>query len=272
MPLNMITVVIASYRYGHLAAHCIESLLSQTIAPARILFVDDGGFDCDHLPNLYPNIEYVFRDKNLGVVDNFQDMLSRVNTEYVLFVGADNWLRSDAIELLSKVSADIVTYDVIVTGELKEDILMRLPIQAFPHQGDLYWDRQEQHHGSMMYRTALGQKIGYKKRYEDGAHPQEDWNLWDKMLEQGATVASLKEGLLFYRRHRENFLKYSNETVHSINLEASCAIEEWPELGVPHPEVRADSKTTGAWFFISTPPQNFSSQRQTKQNRRWCKR
>jgi len=226
MPLNMITVVIASYRYGHLAAHCIESLLSQTSPPTRILFVDDGGLDCNHLPSLYPDIEYVLRDKNLGVVDNFQDMLSRVSTEYVLFIGADNWLRSDAIELLSQTSADIVTYDVIVTGELKEDILMRLPIQAFPHQGDLYWNRQEQHHGSMMYRTALGQKIGYKKRYEDGAHPQEDWNLWDQMLQKGATVASLKEGLLFYRRHRENFFKYSHETLQSNVLEVNLAFEE----------------------------------------------
>ena len=221
MRLNMITVVIASYRYGHLAAHCIESLLSQTISPTRILFVDDGGLDCNHLPNLYPDIEYVLRDENLGVVDNFQDMLSRVNTEYVLFIGADNWLRSDAIELLSETSADVVTYDVIVTGELKEDILMRSPIETFSHQGDLYWNRQDQHHGSMMYRTALGKKIGYKKRYENGVHPQEDWNLWDKMLQQGATVASLKEGLLFYRRHRENFLKYSHETTQSKELEVN---------------------------------------------------
>jgi len=226
MPFNMITVVIASYRYGHLAAHCIESLLSQTTPPARILFVDDGGLDCNHLPALYPDIEYVIREKNLGVVDNFQDMLSRVNTEYVLFLGADNWLRSDAIEQLSNASTDIVTYDVIVTGELKQDILMRIPVEAFPHQGDLYWSRQEQHHGSMMYRTALGQKIGYKKRYEDGNHPQEDWNLWDKMLEQGATVASLKEGLLFYRRHRENFLKYTHETPQLQKIEVSYALEE----------------------------------------------
>ena len=103
---------------------------------------------------------------------------------------------------------------------------MRIPVQAFPYQGDLYWSRQERHHGSMMYRTALGQKIGYKKRYEDGVHPQEDWNLWDKMLEQGATVASLKEGLLFYRRHRENFLKYSHESLRPQKLDLSYALEE----------------------------------------------
>jgi len=225
MPLNMITVVIASFRYGHLAAHCIESLLSQTIRPERILFVDDGAYDCSHLPSLYPDIEYILRQKNLGVVDNFQDILSQIDTEYVLFIGADNWLRSDAIELLSNASADIVTYDIVVTGELKEEILDRVPGETLPYQGDFYWDRQEQHHGSMMYRTTFGQKIGYKKRYENGLHPQEDWNLWDRMLEQGASVASIKEGLLFYRRHRENFLKYSPETSKQ-ELEASYTCAE----------------------------------------------
>lgn len=208
----MITVIIASYRYGHLAAHCIESLLSQTLSPSKILFVDDGGMDCKHLPSLYPDIEYTLRPKNLGTVHNFQDMLSRVETEYVLFIGADNWLRSDSIELLSTASTDIVTYDIVVTGELKEEILTRVPGETYPHLGDLYWDRQEQHHGSMMYRTEFGQRVGYERRFDHG-HPQEDWNLWDKMLEQGATVASLKEGLLFYRRHRENFLKYGEQSV-----------------------------------------------------------
>ena len=205
--IDMITVVIASYRYGHLAAHCIESLLSQTVSPSRVLFVDDGVGDCEHLPNLYPTVEYVLRPENLGVVDNFQDMLSRVESEYVLFIGADNWLRSDAIELLSGATTDIVTYDIVVTGELKEEILTRVPGQTQPYLGDLYWDREAQHHGSMLYRTALGKEIGYQNRFVN-AHPQEDWNLWDKMMEQGASVASIKEGLLFYRRHRENFLKY----------------------------------------------------------------
>lgn len=217
----MITVVIASYRYGHLAAHCIESLLSQTIPPSRILFVDDGGKDCAHLPGLYPDIEYILRPKNLGTVNNFQDMLSRVKTEYVLFIGADNWLRSDSIELLSTATTDIVTYDIVVTGELKEEILTRVPGETRPHLGDLYWDRQEQHHGSMMYRTDFGQRVGYQRRFEHIGHPQEDWNLWDKMLEQGATVASLKEGLLFYRRHRENFLKYGEQIV-STDAEMSA--------------------------------------------------
>jgi glycosyltransferase involved in cell wall biosynthesis len=207
----MITIVIASYHYGHLAAHCIESILAQTQLPSRVIFVDDGVGDCRHLPQLYPEIEYVLRKENLGTVDNFQDMLQKVSTEYVMFIGADNWLRADAMELLSKAKTDIVTYDVIVTGELKDEILIRVPGQTKLYQGDYYWNRQQLHHGSMLYRTSLGKKIGYKKRYEDGNHPQEDWNLWDKMIAMGATVSSINEGLLYYRRHRENYLKYTIE-------------------------------------------------------------
>ncbi|WP_371743406.1 glycosyltransferase [Polynucleobacter sp. AP-Jannik-300A-C4] len=68
----------------------MESLLSQTVAPSRIIFADDGAHDCAHLPNFYPGVEYIFRPQNLGTVDNFHDLLSRIDTEYALFVGADN--------------------------------------------------------------------------------------------------------------------------------------------------------------------------------------
>ena len=136
----MLTVVVASYKYGHLAAHCIESLLSQTKAPERILFVDDGVGDCVHLPVIYPEVEYVLRKENLGTVDNFQDMLMRVETEYTMFIGADNWFRSDTVEKLLGQDTDIVTYEVMVTGEFK----MGHPDARLPdvmRDGDVYWRR-----------------------------------------------------------------------------------------------------------------------------------
>jgi glycosyltransferase involved in cell wall biosynthesis len=205
----MLTIVIASYQYGHLAAHCIESVLSQTQAPEQIYFVDDGANDCRHLSDLYPEVEFFFREKTLGTVKNFQDMLMRVKSEYVMFLGADNWLRSDAVERLSQTKSDIVTYDIVVTGELKTEMQERTPGQISGFQGDYYWNRQGLHHGSMMYRTRIGKQFGYQS--SSYLHPQEDWNLWDQMIQSGASVDSIKEGLLYYRRHRENFLKYSEE-------------------------------------------------------------
>jgi glycosyltransferase involved in cell wall biosynthesis len=208
----MITVVVASYKYGHLAAHCIESILSQTVQPAHIMFVDDGVGDCTHLPSLYPEVEYIFRDKNLGTVSNFQDMLMRVRSEYVMFIGADNWFRSDAIEVLSPPVTDIVTYDIMVTGELKGKLPPSLEApEVSCNNGDLYWTRTAAHHGSMLYRTKLGQEIGYEARTFSGNQPNEDWHLWQQMRKRGATLAYHNQALLYYRRHRENFLKYSTQ-------------------------------------------------------------
>jgi glycosyltransferase involved in cell wall biosynthesis len=207
----MITIVISSFHYGHLASHCIESVLSQTKRPERILFVDDGAGDCEHLQKIYPEVEYVLRSENLGVVDNFDDMLRRVNSEFVMFLGADNWIRSDTVESFESVvqrhACDVIIYDIMVTGELKNEILNRHPKEVSQIQGDFYWERNG-HHGSMLYRTKLGQEIGYRKRVENSTHTEEDWNLWNEMIKKNARVVRVPQAFLYYRRHRENFLKY----------------------------------------------------------------
>lgn len=208
MKNNSVTVVIASYKYGHLAAHCIESVLSQSLRPDKILFVDDGVGDCKHLVKLYPQVEFVLRKKNLGTVANFQDMLDRVETEYCMFLGADNWLRSDAIELLKIVDADVVTYDIIVTGEIKDEILDGWSNKMHLHKGDYYWDREGNHHGSIFYNVKLAKQVGYKKYREGHRYSTEDLRLWNGLIKLGAKVEYLKEGLLYYRRHKENFNKY----------------------------------------------------------------
>jgi glycosyltransferase involved in cell wall biosynthesis len=59
----MISVVIASYKYGHLAAHCIESVLSQSKMPNTIFFVDDGAMDCgQNLGQVFKKIKIVRAD------------------------------------------------------------------------------------------------------------------------------------------------------------------------------------------------------------------
>lgn len=203
-----VTVVIASYRYGHLAAHCIESILSQTVKPDQIFFVDDGVGDCSHLPKIYPQIQYVLRKKNLGTVANFQDMLDRVTTDYCMFIGADNWLRSDAIELLKNSNADVVTYDIIVTGEIKDEIVEGWSEKMKPYHGDYYWNREGKHHGSILYNVKMAKKIGYKELKKGRIYTTEDLRLWNGLIELGASVHYEKEGLLYYRRHKENFNKY----------------------------------------------------------------
>ncbi len=209
----MITVVVSSYKYGHLAAHCVESLLSQSEKPERILFVDDCAGDCAHILKHYPEIEYYENPENYGTVKNFQNMLDKVISEYCMFIGADNWLRSDAIELVSKIidleSPDIVTYDMILTGTLKEKRAAYHREEIKRHQGDYYWTKNKTHHGSMVYRVNLAKQVGgYSKIEHNFVHTCEDWSLWNKMTAADAKVAYINEALLYYRHHKENFNQY----------------------------------------------------------------
>lgn len=212
-------LVIASYKYGHLAAHAIETAISQTVPFDKIYFVDDGAGDCTHLPLIYgdENIEFTFRDSNYGIVKNFNSILfDIVKTDYVMFLGADNWLASDTCESIKKVIFrspqsgiyDIVTYDITVTGTLRNEIYRFYPYDMKIARGDYRWKRESRHHGSMAYNVELAKEVGGYAHNNTSIRTDEDLNLWNKMIDSGAKLAYLPDTYLFYRRHKENFNKY----------------------------------------------------------------
>jgi len=196
--------VIASYKYGHLAAHAIETVLEQTKQFDKVWFVDDGVGDCTHLPELYPEVNYVLRTKNMGTVANFQDMLmNEVDTDYVMFLGADNWLRADALEQLSEWTTDIVMYDIMVVGDRRNEIEGRHPGETQRDPEGLYWHRDGGHHGSMLYKTGMAKRAGGYQ--SPPGRSLEDMHLYNALMNKGATIKHLQKPLLYYRRHRENY-------------------------------------------------------------------
>lgn len=185
-----VTVNIMSYKYGHLAANAIESVLYQTRKPDVIRFYDDGVGDCEHLKELYPEVEFILRPKNLGVVDNFNDALERTDTDRVIFLGADNWLMPETVEECLKHPEDIVSYDAWKFGEFTNE----------------YWHLGGFPHGSAMYNVELAKKFMYG-RSDHPTHAQEDNVLFGNMIRVGgASLHIIEEPLLMYRwRHRMNF-------------------------------------------------------------------
>jgi len=221
-------IVISSYKYGHLAAHAVESVLSQNVAFDKIWFVDDAVGDCQHIQFMYGSrLQFIQNECNLGIVENFNKMLNLVDTDYVMFLGADNWLRSDTLYYLKCVfekqtfvlssgvsfvrdesDVNVVTYDIMVTGELKDEIFKFYSHSMSNKHGDLYWDRKGGHHGSMMYEVKLAKSVGGYAHNNTSSRTDEDMNLWNKMINAGAKVKHVSESLLYYRRHKENFNKY----------------------------------------------------------------
>lgn len=198
-----------SYKYGHVASQAIESVLAQTKKFDVVRFFDDGAGDCKHLKKFYPEVEFILRPKNLGIVDNFNDALKRTKTDRVLFLGADNWLRRDALEKLSEYQTDIITYDMYLFGTIAEDFFNTFqPVDREEKDGQLIWHMPQQstYHGSSLYDVKLAKKVG---GYEasGGVKSEEDNVLFKKMIAGGATTTYLPEPLLYYRRHVANFQK-----------------------------------------------------------------
>lgn len=217
-----ITVAIISYGYGHLVAQAIESVLSQTMAPGQILVVDDGANDgVFETADRYDGVNIIERNFNMGIINGFNDVLfNQVKTEKIMFLGADNWLRPDAIEMMASSRADITSCNMYLVGEGVKDLNLRENEKYCYSDG--YWIRKFKNydniahrirrsnviHGSAIYNVELARKVG---GYEAKPNPknirlEEDWMLWRKMIEAGATHHNVCVPLLYYRRHKRNFL------------------------------------------------------------------
>jgi glycosyltransferase involved in cell wall biosynthesis len=208
-----VTVNIVSFKYGHLAATAIESVLSQTVVPDRIILWDDGAGDCAHLRKLYQDIDIIERSTNLGIVANFNAILHATQTEKCLMLGADNFLRPDAIEKMLRHPADIVSSDMAFFGECaghyerisgSHGKWHGFGLRAFSG-GNI--ETGNYIHGSSLFDTAKAKAAGGYDRSGDPLHSQEDWVLFRAMLRAGAIHRHVPEPLLFYRRHRHNFQK-----------------------------------------------------------------
>ena len=211
-----VSVCIFSYNYAHLLAHSIESVLCQTRKADKIYVIDDGAKDgVDKILEKYKdyNIISILRDKNLGIVDNFQDVLNRLDTTHALMLGADNYLHPNTLNRLLIEDADIVSYDIVLFGTEAFEFASKRNSKY--HDGYYIWKFDKGNistgnyiHGSSLYNVKLAQKYGYKKN--PNSHlSEEDYMLWKAMILEGnAKHIHLNIPFLYYRRHKNNFQKY----------------------------------------------------------------
>ncbi len=212
-----ISVCIFSYNYAHLLAHSIESVLCQTRKADKIYVIDDGAKDgVEKVLEKYKefNIIPILREKNLGIVDNFQDVLEKLDTSHAMMLGADNYIHPKTLETLQKFNEDIVSYDIILFGTEAKSFSKKVNT-CKEVNGYILWQFSKEDinirnyiHGSSLYNVAMAKKFGYKKNPKSRLS-EEDYMLWKAMILEGnATHRHIKKPFLYYRRHKNNFQKY----------------------------------------------------------------
>lgn len=200
------TVFVICHNYGHFLAECLESILAQTMRPARVEVWDDASADGTAVVAggyggrgvAYRRVDFrdvsATRNAALATVDARE-------TPWALFVDADNWLEATYLEELYKSRA------LGPWGEDPHVAFLYPTIRRFGDVSDLHpappfdADRLRRDNYAEMcslVRVAAVREVGC---FDSPTPPMEDWALWLRLLENGWRGRPAPQALLHYRVH-----------------------------------------------------------------------
>jgi len=124
-----VSIITATYNAEEFLAECIESILQQTYPNIEYLIIDGGSTDnTQAIVQQYGNkIDFFISESDKGIYDAWNKGLKAANGEWIAFVGSDDRLFPNAVELYidhicqqSESKLDFVTSKLqLVTKDLK---------------------------------------------------------------------------------------------------------------------------------------------------------
>lgn len=200
------TVVIITHNYGHFLRGAIESVLNQTRRP-RMVVIDDASEDST--PEIMQGVlrdfkgELIYRRfescQGLSRVRNFA--AERVDTERLIYLDADDWLKNDFIEkgedwLEAHPEVDALTTDMCVVFPSGNRRTLRSQIPSS-------WKKLLRR--NTIFQTSLirRQMILELGAYDPNLH-YEDWDFWIRAMKAGYKIGRLPGAYVFRREHGSN--------------------------------------------------------------------
>lgn len=114
------TIIITVYNKEKYLERCLKSICNQTSKNYEIIVVNDGSTDkSEKIIKKYQKkhkFKY-YKKENTGVSDTRNYAIEKVNTDYFLFVDADDYIANDLIEQIEKYNE----YDVLSFNAIKLD-------------------------------------------------------------------------------------------------------------------------------------------------------
>lgn len=101
--MSALTVVVASYNHAEFIPRALASVARQSEAP-ELIVTDDASSDLsqtvitEQLEELSLRARTVFNTENEGICSTFNHALSLVQTPFVAFISADDWMEPERVE------------------------------------------------------------------------------------------------------------------------------------------------------------------------------
>lgn len=188
----MVSIIVPVYNAEKFIRRCIDSIIGQTIQDIEVILVNDGSLD----KSLSIMQEYAERDtrvkiisqENKGVAAARNTGLSNATREYFLYVDADDWLESNAIECLLKrmyENIDIVVCD-FDHAETLENVRRerQVELEEWNNERQLYEFVLHKRMAGMLWnkliRRSIAEDIVFNEKTGYGEDAEFLWNVLKK--------------------------------------------------------------------------------------------
>lgn len=205
-PNPQTTVVVITHNYGRYLATAVTSVVDQTRRP-RILIMDDGSTDNTEevvrtLTERYPSVKSHRSATARGLAATRNAAARMVETEWLIYLDADDWLDSRFVEhgehwLERRPTCDVLTTDVTLVRDERQPVVARARVPR-SWRGLLRGNTVMQ--TSFIRRAMILALDGY-----DGAFDYEDWEFWIRAVKAGYTIDRLPGAHVYYRQHGDNY-------------------------------------------------------------------
>lgn len=198
--LELVSIIIPCYNYGHFLHEAVESALNQTYHNVEVVIVDDGSTDDTRaiakvLASKHSSLKYVYR-KNGGLSAARNTGIDVSSGKYIVFLDSDDKLKpkfvAKCIDALSHHSTASYAYSQMQLFGADDKITNYPDFDVEKLKQDNFIN------ASAFFHASVFENIRYDERLRSGF---EDWELYLALAESKKYGVLVDEPLLFYRKH-----------------------------------------------------------------------
>ena len=202
---STVGVVITTYNHAHFLDEAMASVFSQQPSPDAVIVVDDGSSDDPAtVVRRFPEAQ-LLRQQNRGLAAARNAGVQALDSEFVLFLDADDRLEPGALDAAQRCFARAPACGFVYGGHRYIDRDGRSLGERYEPPGDVPYEHLLRRnfiamHGTVMYRRACLIDVG---GFDESLRRCEDYDIYLRMAKRFA-IAGYADLAAAYRLHGDN--------------------------------------------------------------------
>lgn len=160
-----ISIVIATYNAGKTLSRCLDSIFCQVGTDVEVLIIDGGSKDNTlSIVSLYSSkIAFWLSERDKGIYDAWNKALAHTKGEWIMFLGADDYLLPNAIQFYMDLlnNGDLRNVDIISGRyEYVDKNGKLLGVNGSAYNYNVFKKYMNISHGSTLHNKRLFEELG----------------------------------------------------------------------------------------------------------------